>query len=568
MPIGFTDLLQTNAQLINGLTKGIVSTDDTFGGVRSKIDDWTDLHLGTRTTLSGGTYKTFKDDGTGTSPGQFKSFSTIFYVADGRPLVETNSSAGAIRLNSSGEFTDAGGALYTHDPTGAAEPAYYVLTDATQIDAAESLPKFTITGTQGSGSSTAIPAGYQKFSTVNNTVGVSLATNLSDNLLSETGGELALDNQNANTIFAGPTSGGAAAPAFRALDVEDIADNLVTFAKVQEIQQSTLLGRAASAGQGDVQELNSTQALAILGVEAGAQANVGTDLGQTLSASVLTVTSSTGADVGLQAATANSAGIVTSEIQTFGGKKTFDDDVNVLGNLTVSGQFIQANSQVVDFEDAVLALGVPRDDNNNITNGTSTSDTGLNFIKVTDNAAITEFAALRYDISADVFKFTRHADGGGTGNPYGEVALNAGADNVKSLKFQKTDTVTQTDQNDAGTTMPVGQFANAAAVRALGGVAKCSIEITTASVDGDSGSGTADTNFAPDIMGANGYVIRHNLNTQSVFVIAIKTHNSSGSLLSDPIPVFCKYVPENNNVIRVTVGITQADEKYDVIVIG
>lgn len=564
MPIGFTDLLQTNAQLINGLTKGIVSTDDTFGGVRSKIDDWTDLHLGTRTTLSGGTYKTFKDDGTGTSPGQFKAFSTIFYVADGRPLVETNSSAGAIRLNSSGEFTDAGGALYTHDDTGAAEPAYYVLTDATQIDAAESLPKFTITGTQGSGSSTAIPAGYQKFSTVNNTVGVSLATNLSDNLLSETGGELALDNQNANTIFAGPTSGGAAAPAFRALDVEDIGANLVTFAKVQEIQASTLLGRATGVGQGDVQELNSTQALAVLGVEAGAQANVGTDLGQTLSTTVLTVTSSTGADVGLQGATANSAGIVTSEIQTFGGKKTFDDDVNVLGNLTVSGQFIQANSTVVDFEDAVLALGVPRDDNNNIENTTSTFDTGLNFVKVTDNGAITEFAALRYDVGQDLFMFTRHADGG----DFGEIDLNAGADNVKALKFQHTDTVSQTDQNDTGQTMPVGQFANAAAVRALGGVAKCSIEITTASVDGDSGSGTANTNFAPDIMGANGYVIRHNLNTQSVFVIAIKTHNSSGSLLNDPIPVFCKYVPENNNVIRVTVGITQADEKYDIIVIG
>ena len=80
MPIGFTDLLQTNAQLVNGLTKGIVSTDDTFGGVRSKIDDWTDLHLATRTNIDGVAYKTFKDDGTGTAPGQFKAFSTIYYV--------------------------------------------------------------------------------------------------------------------------------------------------------------------------------------------------------------------------------------------------------------------------------------------------------------------------------------------------------------------------------------------------------------------------------------------------------------------------------------------------------
>ena len=215
---------------------------------------------------------------------------------------------------------------------------------------------------------------------------------------------------------------------------------------------------------------------------------------------------------------------------------TASSNVTITGNLTVSGDVVQANSTTVDFEDAVLALGVPRDANNAITNGTSTIDTGLNFVRNTAGNAITQFAAFRYDISADVFKFTRHADGG----DFTEGNIISKADNVKALKFDMdtADVIAQTDQDDAGTTMPVTEFANAASARSLGAVAKCSIEITTAAVDGDSGSGTANTNFAPDIMGANGYVIKHNLGTQSVFVVAIKTHNSSGAALADPIPVF------------------------------
>ena len=558
MPIGFTDLLQTNAQLINGLTKGIVSTDDTFGGVRSKIDDWTDLHLSTRTTLSGGTYKTFKDSGTGTSPGQFKAFSTIYYVADGRPLVQTPSAAGAIRLNSSGEFTTSGGAFYTHDDTGAAEPAYYVLTDATQIDGTELLPKFTITGSQGSGSSTAFPAGYQKFSTVNNTVGVSLATSLNDNLLSETGGELALDNQNANTIFAGPIDGSAAVPAFRALDLADITNNLVTLGKLQTIAGDTILGRESGAAQGNVQQLNANDVLAILGVEAGAQENAPTNLGQNTAAGSLTVTSSTGSNVSLQAASSTLAGIVLNGDQTFGGNKTFEDNVSIGGNLTVSGNFVQANGVTVDFEDAVLALGVPRDSNNDIEDAVSSTDTGLNFVKVTDNGAITEFAALRYDVGQDKFKFIRHADGdSNTVTPYGEVALNAGADNVKALKFETNVTnlgVDSADVADIYGTNP-SAVSNDTQIRSLGAVAKCRITITTEATD-------TDNNFAPVSGAAAGYPIKHGLGTESIFVVAIKDP------LGTPIPIFCKYEPKNANVAVVSVGITAENEVYDIIVIG
>ena len=100
MPIGFSDLLKTTAQLDNNLTKGIVTTDETYGGVRSKIDDWTDLHL---STFNSGAGYTYQDDGTSAAPGHFKNYSTIFYVADGRSLVEdASASSDFIRLDASG----------------------------------------------------------------------------------------------------------------------------------------------------------------------------------------------------------------------------------------------------------------------------------------------------------------------------------------------------------------------------------------------------------------------------------------------------------------------------------
>ena len=590
MPIGFSDLLKTTAQLDNNLTKGIVSTDDTFGGIRSKIDDWTDLHT---STYNGGSGYTFQDDGTGAAPGHFKAYSTMFYVADGRALVETNTAEGAIRLNSSGEFVSAGGQLYTHG-AGTPEPEYWVLSDPTQVGGSGSgtdkLPKFTITGTQGGGS-TALPAGYQKLQVLTNAVadpgGSGFNTVIGvDTDLTTTGAQVidtisltdgvvdaTITTRNltlGNLGYTGATDANNYSHPTHPGDDIDIDTTALTGATVI----SDLDINITTDTEGHVTDANGTVStrdltLSDLGFtgDTNAQANVGTDLAiGTNNGTTQQVTSSTGNNVDLVVASATKAGIVTNTAQTFAGNKTFNNNLIVGGNLTVSGNFVQANSTVVDFEDAVLALGVPRDGNNDITNGTSSTDTGLNFVKVTAGNAITQFAALRYDISEDKFKFTRHADGGDFTE--GGSGVNGGADNVAALKFTHSDTVSQTDQNDTATTMPVDEFANAAAVRSLGAVAKCSIEITTAAVDGDSGSGTANTNFAPDIMGASGYVIKHNLGTQSVFVVAIKTHNSSGSALADPVPVFCKYVPESNDVIRVTVGVTAADEKYDIIVIG
>ncbi len=43
-----------------------------------------------------------------------------------------------------------------------------------------------------------------------------------DAVLGLTGQQLTLDNQNANTVFAGPASGAAADPTFRALELDDV----------------------------------------------------------------------------------------------------------------------------------------------------------------------------------------------------------------------------------------------------------------------------------------------------------------------------------------------------------
>jgi len=638
MPIGFSDLLQTNSQAVNSLTKGVVSTDDTFGGVRSKIDDWTDLHLATRTG-GAGAFKTFKDDGTANSPGQFKAYSTIFFVADARALVETATEAGAIRLDSSGDFVSSGGQLYTHG-SGSAEPGFYVLTDPTQIDSAQKLPKFTVTGTPGSGS-TVLPAGYQSFTAANNSSSAITVTDTNAstdyNLVFSTAGSdqsLFVDstttvlkyNPGTATLTLGTSVSTAALSTGTFGATADIITDLVPGNGAAEYAELDL-GSATRPwhelyvkdaiyfeGSADDYEtkLIATDATAdriiILPNVSGTVGFTGADITNaaistttTNNPNVLTLTRADGnITANLPLATGSSVGTVSAVAQSFGGLKTFaggvtstgtltasnnavfgvtgnsaaktvtvhsaatfndptlfNDNVSISGNLTVSGDLIQANSTAVNFEDAVLALGVPRDSSNAITNGTSDIDTGLNFVKTTAGAAITEFATLRYDISADKFKFTRHADGGN----YTESELISGADNVAALKFTKTDSNSQVDQANGTTTMAAADEANASSVRSLGAVAKCSITITT---DGSN----VGSNYAPAEAGAVGYPIKHNLGTQSVFVVAIQTVNNSGGAMADPQPVYCKYIPEDDNTVRVSVGVTQEQEQYDIIVIG
>ena len=82
-----------------------------------------------------------------------------------------------------------------------------------------------------------------------------------------TAGTLAvtLATQAANLIFAGPSSGGAATPTFRALALADFAANLLTFAKIQQIVTASILGRVTGA-TGDIEVLTSTQATTLINV--------------------------------------------------------------------------------------------------------------------------------------------------------------------------------------------------------------------------------------------------------------------------------------------------------------
>lgn len=224
-------------------------------------------------------------------------------------------------------------------------------------------------------------------------------------------------------------------------------------------------------------------------------------------------------------------------------------NLTVAGNLTIQGDFIQETSTNVIFEDTFLDLNVPDTATADIT-----SDSGLRFGTGASVASVLDkHAQFMYDATADKFKFTREADAGNFTAPQAK----SGADNVAALKFNMdtADVVAQTSQANDLTTMPSDDFANAASARSLGAVAKCSITITNQT--GDSGS-----NFAPDIQGTNGYVIKHNLNTASVYVIAIKDPGGT------PTPIFCKYQPIDANIVRVTVGVTADNEVYDIIVIG
>jgi hypothetical protein len=74
-----------------------------------------------------------------------------------------------------------------------------------------------------------------------------------------------LATQTANTLFAGPTTGSAAAPTFRAMVAADVPDALITYAKIQNVSAtSRALGRK-TAGAGSVEELTLSELLDFIG---------------------------------------------------------------------------------------------------------------------------------------------------------------------------------------------------------------------------------------------------------------------------------------------------------------
>jgi hypothetical protein len=63
-------------------------------------------------------------------------------------------------------------------------------------------------------------------------------------------------NQAANLFFAGPSSGSSAAPTFRALVLNDLANNLITYAKLQQINAGPKVLGLVGPGPGNIGEIN------------------------------------------------------------------------------------------------------------------------------------------------------------------------------------------------------------------------------------------------------------------------------------------------------------------------
>lgn len=72
-----------------------------------------------------------------------------------------------------------------------------------------------------------------------------------------------LASQTANLFFASP-NGSSGLPTFRAIALADIANDLITFAKLQNISTARILGRT-TAGSGDAEELTAAQVQALIG---------------------------------------------------------------------------------------------------------------------------------------------------------------------------------------------------------------------------------------------------------------------------------------------------------------
>lgn len=571
MPLGFSDLLKTTAQFTNGVNKAIVSTDDTYGGVRSAISDWTQLHLSTYTTGSGGTSYTFQDDGTVSARGLFKDYSTLFYVVDGRALVQNDSATeNFIRLDAStGLYVPSGGVKFTLPASGDAEPEYWVLKDVTQIGGTgigtDKLPKFTVSGSAGS--YTAIPAGYIKFAELIN-------ANVSESAISV---DVTGTNSSATLypVFISNTSGGTAqtlyvdnagsmaySPSTNTLTLNALLSSLSFTTGALAVTSTASFGGGISLGAAPnnillnyasaptgsysltVPAVNGTLAVTSDITSAISALGLGTISTQDANSVAITGGSINATSIG---ASTPSTGAFTSLTATTG---VFNSNVTVAGNLTVSGSLIQQQSVVVTFEDAYLNINVPTTDGV-YDDGAVNTDAGFFFTKQISGNAITQYSAFHYDNDVDLFKFTRHTDS--------NTGAISSADNLAALKFGVTDVVAAVDQ--ANGTSTVSDPSNTQTVRSLGGVSKCTIEITSDTND-------IGNNYAPEEAAANGYLVEHNLGTTSVFVVALKTHDSAGTAITTPQVVYCNYLAIDNDTARVTLGIVSENEKYDVLVIG
>jgi hypothetical protein len=234
------------------------------------------------------------------------------------------------------------------------------------------------------------------------------------------------------------------------------------------------------------------------------------------------------------------------------------------GNLTVAGTVTQSNSQEVNFNDTRLRLNIPTDllDGSIENVGAPATDTnvGIEIFNGSTGGAFSNGPLWVYNYSTDHWGASIQ----------GSVTT---LDNVKAFKFNVTTSSLGAEADATNDVADLYATANTARsnntnVRSVGAVSKCTIDITTDSSDDGS-------NFAPVAAAANGYPIQHDLDTSSVFVFALKTHQAGvegtggvATLIAEPQPIFCKFKVLTAGIVEVSVGITKENEKYDIIVIG
>jgi hypothetical protein len=90
---------------------------------------------------------------------------------------------------------------------------------------------------------------------------ITLSTNLGTNLLGLSTQQLTLDNQTANYVFAGPTTGSAAAPSFRALVAADIPSLVATY---QPLNATLTALAAQTETEGSIQYYTAAATPAVL----------------------------------------------------------------------------------------------------------------------------------------------------------------------------------------------------------------------------------------------------------------------------------------------------------------
>lgn len=238
--------------------------------------------------------------------------------------------------------------------------------------------------------------------------------------------------------------------------------------------------------------------------------------------------------------------------------------LTLTGNLTVAGTVSQTNSTEVNFNDTRLRLNVPASLLDGGIEDTAAPSTNTNVgIEIFNGAASDALS------NGPLWVYNYSTDHWGASIQGSETTL----DNVKAFKFDVTTSGLGAEANGTNDVTDLYATAttarsNSSNVRSVGAVSKCTIDITTDANDDGS-------NFAPVAAAANGYPIQHDLDTSSVFVFALKTHQAGGdgtggaaTAIGEPQPIFCKFKVLTADIVEVSVGITIENEKYDIIVIG